>query len=124
MVRQTYRRVGAGYLRPAEYYNPSATQPSGPAGAPSPFGTQGWIRAPLAATDYVSPAKGGKRSTRKQKKQSGGFAPALMGAFAANAQTAVVPLALLALYAAVGAKYPSVAKTNNVNKSRKGGKRN
>jgi hypothetical protein len=52
-----------------------------------------------------------------------------MGAFAANVQTALVPLALLALYGATAAKRSnvpqSVTRKNNVssNKSKKGGYR-
>lgn len=118
MVRQTYRRRGAGYLMPSEYYNPSATQPSGPASAPSSAPIEGWIRPPLA---YAAVA-GGKRSSRKSnkaKKQSGGFVPAIMGAFTANAQTAIVPLVLLGLYTVFGAKRSSVNVTRKSNNNKK-----
>ena len=117
MVRQTYRRRGAGYLMPAVYYGGPA-QPSGPAEPPSPLTggpTAGFIRSPIAASTYVQPA------------QRGGFAPAVMGAFTANVQSAIVPLALLALYAITGVKRSnatqSVTRKNNVSniKSKKGG---
>jgi hypothetical protein len=124
MVRQTYRRRGAGYLMPAEYYG-GPSQPSGPAQPNSSLtgaSTSQFIRLPIAASNYVSPAQGGGS-------QRGGFAPAVMGGFVANVQTAMVPLALLALYAVTGVKRPNVAQSvtrkNNVTsiKSRKGGSR-
>jgi len=116
MVRQTYRRRGAGYLTPAEYFGGPA-QPSGPAQPNSSLtaGSNGqFLRLPIAASSYVPPA------------QRGGFAPAVMGAFTANVQSAIVPLALLALYAITGVKRSnaqSVTRRNNVSniKSKKGG---
>ena len=109
--RRSTRRVrGAGYLMPAEYYNPSAHQPSSTAAAPSTAPIQGWVRPPLAATSVVNPdaltaQKGGWRKTRKMvSKMVGGFSPAIMGSFVANAQTAAVPLALYGLYHLFSAK--------------------
>jgi hypothetical protein len=107
------RRTGAGYLMPAEYYNPSARQPSGPntptiSAAP----VTGWVRPPIAATSVIAPA-GGKRRTMK-----GGFAASIMGAFAANAQTAIVPLVLLGLYGVFGAKRQGVNSTRKANSAK------
>lgn len=116
MVRATYRKRGSGYLMPSEYFNPNARQPSAPNSSTiSAAPIQGWVRQPISATNVISPA-GGKRSTRRAR---GGFAPALMGAFAANAQTAIVPLALLGLYSAFGVKRtqaPNLTKKGNVAK--------
>lgn len=117
MVRKTYRRVrGAGYLSPAEYFNESALQPasSGPTISSEPV--PGWVRPPLSATTWIAPAGGSrKRSTRKV----GGFAPAIMGSFVANAQSAVVPLVLYGLYTMLGMrktmKNTKKSKLNNVN---------
>jgi hypothetical protein len=55
----------------------------------------------------------------------GGFAPELMGAFVANAQTVAVPLALYGLYTMVAKKAGSTVNTTTVNRNRhtKGGKR-
>ena len=108
MVRRSYKR-GAGYLSPAEFFNPNALQPATNAQAVSSAPVPGWVRPPLVATSVVAPA-GGRRTTRKV----GGFAPAIMGSFVANAQTAVVPMVLYGLYSMVAAK-----KTKSNNRTRK-----
>lgn len=131
-TRRATRRNGGGYLMPAEYYNPSAHQPSSTAAAPTTAPMQGWVRPPLAATSVVTPdalttpQKGGSwNKTRKfVSKMSGGFSPALMGSFVANAQTAAVPLALYGLYhmfAAKKATAPAAAAPKAA--TAKGGKR-
>uniref|UniRef100_A0A6C0KXZ1 Uncharacterized protein n=1 Tax=viral metagenome TaxID=1070528 RepID=A0A6C0KXZ1_9ZZZZ len=111
MVRRSYKR-GAGYLSPAEFFNPNALQPSSNAVAVSSAPVPGWVRPPLAATSYTAPAGGARR--RRSTRKVGGFAPAVMGSFVANAQTVVVPMVLYGLYSLVGAK----KKTSN-NKTRK-----
>jgi len=115
------RRSGAGYLMPAEYYNANARQPSAPnASTISAAPVTGWVRPPISATNVIAPA-GGRRNKRNTMK--GGFAAEIMGAFAANAHTAIVPLALLGLYAAFGAKKTAVNVTrktvNNASKNKK-----
>jgi hypothetical protein len=114
MVRRSYKR-GAGYLSPAEFFNPNALQPSSNAQAISSAPVPGWVRPPLAATSYIAPAGGARRRrlTRSERKV-GGFAPAVMGSFVANVQTVVVPMVLYGLYSMVGAK-----KTTSNNKTRK-----
>jgi hypothetical protein len=105
MVKRMNKR-GAGYLMPAEYYNPTATQPEATGAAISSDPSPGWVRPPIVATSIVSPASvgsGGARRTRRTRKV-GGFAPAVMGSFVANAQTAVVPLVLYGLYQMLGLK--------------------
>ena len=109
MVRRSYKR-GAGYLSPAEFFNQNALQPSSNAQAISSAPVPGWVRPPLIATSVTAPAGGRRRSTRKV----GGFAPAIMGSFVANVQTAVVPIVLYGLYSMVGAK-----KSKSNNKTRK-----
>ena len=111
MVRKTYRRNGGGYMTPAEFFNPAAQQPSSTAPALTSAPSPGWVRPPMSASNTVSPdsltspQKGGWKQTRRLvNKMSGGFSPALMGAFVANAQTAAVPLALYGLYSLVGKK--------------------
>lgn len=92
---------------PAEYYNPSALQPSSNAPALTTAPGPGFVRPILPATHVMSPnsltQKGGKHG-KSRKSHRGGFAPALMGAFAANAQAVAVPMALLGLYTAFGVK--------------------
>ena len=114
MVRRSNRRTrGAGYLSPAEYFNQSALQPSSNAPAISSEPVPGWVRPPMAATSFVSPAGGSRRNRRTRK--VGGFAPAVMGSFVANAQSAIVPLALYGLYTMLG--WRKTAK-NSHNKSK------
>lgn len=100
MPKKTQKRNnkrGSGYLMPAEYFNPSALQPSSTAPALTTAPSPGFVRPPLSATMQT----GGKRKTRTQR---GGFAPAIMGSFVANAQAFATPLALLGLYTAFGVK--------------------
>ena len=131
MARKTQTRKtsrsGGGYGTPEYYFNPSHQQPSSDAPAPSSDPVAGWVRPPLAATEFVSPdalttrQSGGWRQTRRLvKKMSGGFSPALMGSFVANAQTAIVPLVLYGLYYLVGQKDSLVANTrrNTTNNKR------
>ncbi len=64
--------------------------------APSTAPTATMVRPVLPAT-FQSPLltqTGGKRTRRFR----GGFSPSVMGGFIANAQAAIVPLALYALY--------------------------
>jgi len=127
MVKRTQR--GSGYGTPQEYFDLSYRQPSSTNAAQSLASSPGMIRPPLVATTLINPAlaaqKGGakRRHTRKMR---GGFAPELMGAFAANAQTVAVPLALYGLYTMVGKKGSSSSNTrnnNSRNRNTKGGKR-
>ena len=61
---------------------------------------------------------GGWRQTRRLvNKMRGGFSPALMGSFVANAQTAIVPLALYGLYYMFGQKSSSANTRRNVGSS-------
>ena len=114
--RRSQRKSGAGYLSPAEFFNPLARQPSAGAGdlpitsEPVP----GWVRPPMTATTMMSPnvAKTGGRRSRKNRqtrknRMSGGFAPALMGGFVSNVTAAVVPLVLYGLYSTVASKSSS-----------------
>ena len=132
MVRKTYRRSsrGGGYGTPQYYFDPSVQQPSSNAPAPSSEPVAGWVRPPLAATEMVSPdaltkpQMGGWKQTRRMiNKMHGGFSPALMGSFVANAQTAIVPLALYGLYYLVGQKSSSNTTRRNNNKRNNGNNR-
>ena len=85
----------------------------------------------MAATEVVSPdaltkpQMGGWRQTRRLiSKMRGGFSPALMGSFVANAQTAIVPLALYGLYYMFGQKSSSANTRRNVANSVSGSRRN
>ncbi len=104
------RQRGAGYLQSQQWFDPKVLPP-----------TTLWpttlTTAPTA--DMVRPVltstfqSGAGRKTRVNRKR-GGFSPSVMGSFLANAQAAVVPLALYAVY------HTMVPKTGSKSK---GGKR-
>jgi hypothetical protein len=91
-------RRGGGVQTSQQFFNPNILPPAeNPVAAvvsTAPTSTE--IRPVLLSTMPVSNLlqNGGTRRARK----TGGFAPSLMGSFVANAQTAVVPLALYAVY--------------------------
>jgi len=142
--RRNNRKSGAGYLSPAEFFNPEARQPSSTAAPITSEPTPGWVRPPMTATTVMSPnVKGGarrssRRNTRKnrssrknsrrnerQSRKNGGFAPAIMGSFVSNAHSAIVPLVLAGLYSVFGTKKAaSSAKPASTHRAKKGGKRN
>jgi len=133
--RRNNRKTGAGYLSPAEFFNPEARQPSSTAPAITSEPTPGWIRPPMTATTVMSPnvKHGGRRSTRKNSKRNdrksrsnrknGGFAPAVMGSFVSNAHSAIVPLVLAGLYSVFGAAPNKTAKAVSTHKSKGGASR-
>ncbi len=97
MVKSTRRNrmCGAGYLTDQQMFNPDVLPPASilPALTTAPTGTE--IRPVLLAT--AVPQLGAGR-TRRGRKQRGGFVPSIMGSFAANAQAAIVPVALYMVY--------------------------
>ena len=131
--RKNNRKTGAGYLSPAEFFNPEARQPSSTAPAITSEPTLGWVRPPMTATSVMSPniKRGGRRSTRKNSKRNsrknnrknsrknGGFAPAVMGSFVSNCHSAIVPLVLAGLYSVFG-KPSQTAKAVSTHKSKGG----
>jgi hypothetical protein len=99
MHRQARRRSGGGYLTAQQFFNPSHPQPTASVLAPvvSTAPTAQEIRPILYSTFQA----GAGRKTRRRagsRKTRGGFAPSVMGSFVANAQAAIVPLALYAVY--------------------------
>ena len=85
------RQKGAGYAMPGQWFGPNILPPTSLlGGSPSTAPTQYEIRPVLSSTFQA----GGKRS----RKHRGGFAPSIMGSFVANAQAAVVPLAMYLVY--------------------------
>jgi len=94
-TRRNKRRGGAATVMPLKYYDPSASEPSAPAGrdllqAMPPIG----VRAKI----------GGKRrrrvlkTVRRNKKTKGGFVPSVMDGFVTAASKYIVPIALFAGY--------------------------
>ena len=96
-----YKQHGRGYVTSAQMFNPADLPPATILPAMTTAPTSLEIRPVLTSTFQ----NGGKRSTRANK-QKGGFAPSIMGGFVANAQAAIVPLALYMVY------HTMVPKTN------------
>jgi hypothetical protein len=85
---------------------PPATMFAAPSSAP----TDAAVRPVLLAT-YNAPSFVGGGS-RKHRGTKGGFSPSVMGGFMANAQAAIVPLALYALYRTVVPMKPVASRKN------------
>ena len=94
-------RRGGGYVSSQQYFDPDVFPPATMLPAPSTAATPEEIRPILYAT--VPPSallKGGRRtrSRRFSRRARGGFSPSVMGGFLANAERAIVPLALYMVY--------------------------
>jgi hypothetical protein len=118
--RQHSRRAGGGYQTPQQYFNPSVSQPSASlvTSVVSTAPTANEIRPVLLSTFQA----GAGRKTRRfsGRRTRGGFSPSIMGSFLANAQAAIVPLALYAVYhMAVPKRGASATSTVGGRKSRK-----
>jgi hypothetical protein len=109
-TRRHRKQRGCGYQTSQQFFNPATLPPTTffPA-AVSTASTAGAIRPVLASTFQT----GGK--TRSSLKR-GGFAPSVMGSFIANAQAAIVPLALYTIYHTT---VPKRGATRKGGKSRK-----
>ena len=132
--RRNERKTGAGYLSPAEFFNPEARQPSSTAPPITSEPTPGWVRPPMTATTVMSPnvktggrrstrrstRKNNKRNSRRNERKNGGFAPAVMGSFVSNCHSAIVPLVLAGLYSVFGAAPNKTAKAVSTHKSKGG----
>jgi hypothetical protein len=96
--RKTKR--GGGYVSSQQYFDPDVLPPATLMPAPSTAATPEDIRPILYAT--VPPSallKGGRRTSRRGGRRTrGGFSPSVMGGFLANAEKAIVPLALYMVY--------------------------
>lgn len=111
-------RRGGGYVSSQQYFDPDVYPPSSILPAPSTNATPEDIRPILYAT--IPPSKlmeGGRRKSR-MKTRRGGFSPSIMGSFLANAEKAIVPLALYMAYKAV-AKPGQNSASNSGRKSRR-----
>lgn len=117
MPKTRKNKRGGGYQTSQQMFDPEVLPPL--AGFASPLSsapTDAAVRPVMLAT-YPSPLLSG--GTRKRKGAKGGFSPSVMGGFMANAQAAIVPLALYALYRTVAPPKRSASR-----KLTKGGKRN
>ena len=100
---RTHRKAkrGGGYVSSQQYFDPDVYPPSSILPAPSTAANPENIRPILYAT--VPPSalmKGGRsrKSRRFSRRAHGGFVPSVMGGFLANAEKAIVPLALYMVY--------------------------
>jgi hypothetical protein len=106
---KTRRFRGAGYLTDVQYFG---GQLPPVAGALSPVITSQPTAYDVRPVMYASPRQvGGTRRNRSQRKR-GGFSPSVMGSFVANAQAAIVPLALYLVYNATVPKTGSKGGKN------------
>jgi hypothetical protein len=105
---------GAATVFPLKYFDPSAKEPSAPAGrdlleAMPPLGVRPKIggkrvtkrmhKNHVKRTKRSEKSKKSKKSKKqKSKKQKGGFVPSVMGGFITSASKYIVPLALFLGY--------------------------
>lgn len=109
----------AGYLQSQQWFDPKVLPPTtlwptSLTTAP----TADMIRPILPAT-FQSGAGRRTRVRSQTSRKKGGFSPSVMGSFLANAQAAVVPLALYAVYHTMVPKSGSVGKPRKSRKTRK-----
>jgi hypothetical protein len=99
---------GAATVFPLKYFDPSAKEPSAPAGrdlleAMPPLGVRPRIGGKRVTKrmhkNHVKRTKRSEKSKKqKSKKQKGGFVPSVMGGFITSASKYIVPLALFLGY--------------------------
>ena len=123
--RRCYRKSGGGYQTSQQMFDPEVLPPSTILAAPSTAPTSTEIRPVLYSTFQTG---AGRRTRRNRSRKHGGFNPSVMGGFVANAQAAIVPLALYAVYhtmvpktgtATLGGLFGSKATRKNRRTSRK-----
>jgi len=113
-MRQTRRFRGAGYLTDVQYLGGQLPpMASSLVSVPSSAPTATEVRPVLYSTFQA----GGK--TRRGERKRGGFSPSIMGSFVANAQAAIVPLALYLAYDTFVPKKGSQTKGGKTRKGRK-----
>ena len=86
-MAKTRKHRGGGFQTPQQMFDPAVLPPSTLIAAPSGAPTADFVR-PIQYSTFQT---GGARKV-------GGFSPSIMGGFVANAQAAIVPLALYAVY--------------------------
>jgi hypothetical protein len=100
---------GAATVFPLKYFDPSAKEPSAPAGrdlleAMPPLGVRPKIGGKRVTKrmhkNHVKRTKRSEKSKKSRggKKQKGGFVPSVMGGFITSASKYIVPLALFLGY--------------------------
>ena len=112
--RRHNRKSGGGYQTSQQWFDPDVLPPATILAAPSTAPTATEIRPVL----YSTFQSGAGRRTRRNRKH-GGFSPSVMGGFVANAQAAIVPLALYTVYHTMIPKTGDAKLGFNSKKSRK-----
>lgn len=93
---RTRKHRGGGYVTSQQYFDPDVFPPATLLPAPSTAANPEDIRPILYATVPPSALMKGGKSRRGARR--GGFVPSVMGGFLANAEKAIVPLALYMVY--------------------------
>lgn len=108
---------GGDYQTSQQWFDPDVLPPTTILPAPSTAPTATEIRPVL----YSTFQSGAGRHTRRNRKNNrrGGFSPSVMGGFVANAQAAIVPLALYTVYHTMVPKTGDAKLGSNSKKSRK-----
>jgi hypothetical protein len=120
---KTRRFRGAGYLTDAQFFGAQLPPAAGALSSNvSMMPTATEVRPVMLSTFQPSENQMGGRSRRGGVKR-GGFSPSLMGSFVANAQAAIVPLALYMVYHTMVPKKDGVKDTKG-GKTRKAHRKN
>ncbi len=116
--RSTRRRNGGGYQTSQQFFNPTVLPPTAGMFTPiiSSAPTANDVRPVMVSTFQAGAGRSTRRSTRRAR---GGFSPSVMGSFVANAQAAIVPLALYTVYHTMVPKTGSTTKGGKTRKTRR-----
>jgi hypothetical protein len=107
------RKHGGGVVTSQQFFDPEMLPPSTIFPAPSSAPTYAEIRPIMSSTFQT-----GGKTRRSARSYRGGFSPSIMGGFAANAQAAIVPLALYMVY------HTMVPKVDEIKQNVFGGRKN
>jgi hypothetical protein len=89
---------GGGFLTDQQYFDPDVLPPSSLMPPLTSLPTSTDIRPVMLSTAPSSALMAGGARRRRTRRSRGGFSPGVMGSFLANAQAAIVPLALYLVY--------------------------
>jgi hypothetical protein len=117
------RQRGAGYLQSQQWFDPQVLPPTTLWPTTLTTAPTETMVRPVLNSDFNTrfhQTGAGKRARTMRKR--GGFYPSVMGPFLANAQAAIVPLALYAVYHTMVPKKSSMSNGGKRNTRRNGRK--